>query len=64
MQITFRITVGVVFLFFFQKIKRKLCPRRKKIFRGNKSKYWNDVSTCTEDVQNMYRRCTIYLEYY
>ena len=20
--------------------------------------------TCTEDVQNMYRRCTIYLEYY
>ena len=22
------------------------------------------VHVCTEDVQNMYRRCTIYLEYY
>ena len=40
-------------------------PRRKKIFRDSKSKYLNDISTCcTEDVQNMYRRCTIYLEYY
>ena len=40
-------------------------PRRKKIFRDSKSKYYNDISTCcTEDVQNMYRKCRIYLEYY
>ena len=27
------------------------------------TQYYNDISTCTEEVQNMYRTCTIYLEY-
>ena len=49
---------------FFSKMKRKPSPPEEKIFRDNKRKYQkNDFRTCTEDVQNMYRRCTIYLEY-
>ena len=52
----------IFFIFFvFKKMKRKNTPRpsehppvmEEKIFRDNKSKYWNYISTCTEDVQNI-----------
>ena len=45
------VRITVVVFFFFQKMKRKLSPPEEKIFRDNKSKCWNDISTCTEDVQ-------------
>ena len=51
------------FVFFSKNEEEAIPPGGKKIFRDIKSKYSNDISTCTEDVQNMYRRCTIYLKY-
>ena len=39
------------FLFCFQKMKRKLSPRREKIFRDNKSKYY----IILVHVQKMYK---------
>ena len=33
---------------FFEKWRGSYSPRRKKIFRDNKRKYYNDISTCPD----------------
>ena len=64
------------FVFFSKNEEEAIPPGGKKYLgtikaRGKKDRGTIKASTrmilvhvCTEDVQNMYRRCTIYLEYY